>query len=173
MDGKLWKGFHRSGGTAASPSAQSYSLSSSSLPAGLSTRTRLAGFGIIILLIGSVALCGAVQAANVPDALLDAIERVESGGRANAIGDGGKSIGAYQIGKLFWRDGCEYLKVDWPYSAAKDKAKARQVVRAYLTRYGKGKTLEQLARIHNGGPNGDKKAATLAYWNRVKKELAK
>jgi hypothetical protein len=35
----------------------------------------------------------------------------------------------------------------------------------------KGASDEVLARIHNGGPKGYKKTATVKYWNKVKKEL--
>jgi hypothetical protein len=47
-----------------------------------------------------------------------------------------------------------------------------QVDEIYLTHYGKGCTTEQLARKWNGGgPAGDKKTATIPYWNKVKKHL--
>jgi len=49
---------------------------------------------------------------------------------------------------------------------------ARAVCEAYLKHYGKGCTTEQLARKWNGGgPAGDKKKATEAYWNKVRKHL--
>lgn len=32
-------------------------------------------------------------------------------------------------------------------------------------------TYEVLARMHNGGPDGWKKASTLAYWYKVKKVM--
>jgi hypothetical protein len=37
------------------------------------------------------------------------------------------------------------------------------VVRAYLLHYGKGKSLLEMARIHNGGPHGHEEEATLCY----------
>ena len=36
--------------------------------------------------------------------LMDAIEQVESGGNANAVGDGGAAIGAFQIHKIYVDD---------------------------------------------------------------------
>jgi hypothetical protein len=49
---------------------------------------------------------------------------------------------------------------------------ARAVCEAYLKHYGKGCTTEQLARKWNGGgPAGDRKSATEAYWAKVKKHL--
>jgi hypothetical protein len=101
--------------------------------------------------------------------LLDAIKQVESGGDCDAIGDGGKAIGPYQIHRSYWSDACAYdpTLASRPYYACFEEAYARRVVVAYLTRYGKGKNAEQLARIHNGGPSGHRKAATKSYWNKI------
>lgn len=125
--------------------------------------------------IGTVATLNSPSPQTVPSLskLIDAIGVVESNNNDKAVGDNGKSIGRYQIQKAYWIDGTEYLKVDWPYKDAHDPCKARKVVEAYLMRYGKGKTIEQLARIHNGGPNGWKKECTKKYWERVKKVLEK
>jgi hypothetical protein len=107
------------------------------------------------------------------DQLLDAIKQVESGGRCNVVGDNGKAIGPYQIHRSYWLDACAYDPSlgSRPYSACFEEAYARKVVVAYLTRYGKGKNAEQLARIHNGGPQGHKKSATKKYWSKVQKEM--
>jgi len=47
---------------------------------------------------------------------------------------------------------------------------------AYLHRYGKkalaDKNYAKLSRIHNGGPRGHTKRATLKYWRKVEKALA-
>jgi len=56
---------------------------------------------------------------------------------------------------------------------------ARKIVRAYMARYatekrlGREPTYSDVARTHNGGPAGWRKPATLPYWLKVKKELAK
>ena len=34
-------------------------------------------------------------------------------------------------------------------------------------------TYEDIARIHNGGPNGYRNSTTLSYWEKVKTELAR
>ena len=50
-------------------------------------------------------------------------------------------------------------------------------LQAYMKRYatearlGHAPTDEDMARIHNGGPNGYKNPATVAYWQRVQKYL--
>ena len=40
-------------------------------------------------------------------------------------------------------------------------------------RLGRPVTIEDIARIHNGGPNGYKKQATDVYWLKVKAQLKK
>jgi len=95
--------------------------------------------------------------------LLDAISRVESRRDPNAVGDHGRAIGVYQIHRRYWEDGTRILGVDWKYSEASDPQKARQVVRAYLSYYGRGKSLLDKARIHNGGPRGHRLKATQKY----------
>jgi soluble lytic murein transglycosylase-like protein len=99
--------------------------------------------------------------------LLDAIARVESRRDPNALGDHGRAAGIYQIHRAYWQDGTRILGVDWPYRDARDPQKARQVVRAYLSHYGRGKSLMDLARIHNGGPRGDEKQATRNYARKI------
>ena len=108
-------------------------------------------------------------------ALLDAIKAVESGGDSSAVGDNGKSLGAYQIGKAYWSDATKHGKVKWDYKAGvKDDAKCKQVIRWYWKRYApKNATKETKARIHNGGPKGHKKKATEKYWAKVKKAMEK
>jgi hypothetical protein len=108
---------------------------------------------------------------------------VESGGRADAIGDGGRSIGPLQIQRAYWAD----ARMDTGrYDDCRDAGYARQVVLAYWDRYApsalraagsktrgardEGRVMdaaEVLARTHNGGPRGAQKAATAAYWNKV------
>ena len=117
--------------------------------------------------------------AQVPESdmvrLLAAIKQVESGGDANAIGDQGKALGAFQIWKSYWQDGVAYVpSIGGCYQDCKDPKYSEFVVRAYLARYapkGKTVTLEMLARIHNGGPRGYLKPATLKYWVKIQKAL--
>lgn len=108
--------------------------------------------------------------------LLPILAHVESGHNPHAIGDGGDAIGIYQIHREYWRDGCHIMGVNWPYSEARNPAKAARVVSAYLGHYGalyerqtgRRATLEVLCRIHNGGPDGWKKRATLTYWGKCR-----
>jgi hypothetical protein len=104
---------------------------------------------------------------------LDAICAVESSsGRNTRDGDDGKAIGPYQIHWTYWQDGTRFLRVNWPYEDARDPAKARKVVRAYVTGYQRAKsypaTPETWARLHNGGPRGPEKAPTVVYCRKVR-----
>lgn len=115
--------------------------------------------------------------------LLPIILAIESGGNFNAVGDGGKALGAYQIHAAYWSDGCGFLGVHWDYKTATDPERSKAVVRAYLTHYGKlyeretGKkaTAEVLAAIHCSGPKGGQKLKTnknvQKYVQKIKDEL--
>ncbi len=105
------------------------------------------------------------------DKLLDAIATVESRNDPTAVGDGGRAAGVYQIHRSYWADATRILGVAWDYREAQDPHKARQVVRAYLCHYGSGRTLLDMARIHNGGPRGYRKAATVAYARKIRQVL--
>jgi hypothetical protein len=99
--------------------------------------------------------------------LLDAIARIESHCDPGAVGDGGRALGVYQIHRAYWEDGTQLLGVNWPHRDAADPQKARRVVKAYLLHYGQGKSLFDMARIHNGGPHGHEKEATLCYARKI------
>jgi len=107
------------------------------------------------------------------DDLLRAIRIVESNDNPAAVGDGGKAIGCYQIWRVYWTDS----GIPGTYQDCFNRAYSERVVLAYWERYatrkrlGREPTLEDLARIHNGGPNGFKKEATLEYWEKIQQVL--
>jgi len=103
--------------------------------------------------------------------LISALIIVESSGNDLAVGDGGKAIGPLQIHKAVILDVNRITGSSYRHQDMTNRAQARAVCQAYLEHYGRGKTTEQQARIWNGGPSGDRKAATLAYWRRVQKNL--
>ncbi len=107
------------------------------------------------------------------DDLLDAIEWVESKGDPWAVGDDGAAVGAYQIHKIYVDDVNRWqgLLVKFLYSDRYDKKSSRAMVRSYLKHY--GGTFEEMARKHNGGPNGHNKPSTEAYWLKVKARMEK
>ena len=103
--------------------------------------------------------------------LFHALHMVETGGRLGPIkGDGGRALGPLQIHKVYWQD----ANVSGKYEDCADLEYSKKVVRAYMARYavqrrlGRVATAEDIARIHNGGPNGYKRKATLGYWRKVK-----
>jgi hypothetical protein len=98
--------------------------------------------------------------------LLDAIRQVESGGNCNAVGDGGRSIGPYQIQRAYWQDS----GVTGQYSRCREVGYSERVMLAYWKRYCPGGNYEALARTHNGGPS---RRGTDGYWRQVKAQLRK
>jgi hypothetical protein len=108
--------------------------------------------------------------------LLAAIRQVESAGNDNAVGDGGKAIGPYQIHRVYWKDGggdpARYRIDAW------HAERCVPVILAYWRRYCPAALAagdaETMARVHNGGPGwntGRRRAATAAYWRKVKRQL--
>ena len=105
-----------------------------------------------------------------------AIAHVETGHlpegeRDIAIGDGGRSLGRYQISEAYWNDALDYYGFEpdeLPYREYVIYASVcREMIRGYMKRY-KAKSLKQAAKMHNGGPRGHKKKATRIYWKKVK-----
>lgn len=104
--------------------------------------------------------------------ILPAIESVESGGKADAIGDGGKAVGILQIHTVMVDDCNRIVGYNrWSYSDRTSISASEAMFRTYSEHYSKSASLEVIARRWNGGPKGDTKPATLSYWRRVQKHL--
>ena len=142
---------------------------------------RILTSGLAILtsctLMGTTSICS-MNADSTHDRLLAAICTVESNCNDDAVGDGGDSIGAYQIQYAYWKDATDFDKsIGGSYQDCKDSEYSRKIVLAYWSRYatitrvGEEVTDEDRARIHNGGPNGYKKNSTEKYWTKVKAVL--
>jgi len=101
-------------------------------------------------------------------AFVRAVHQVESGGRVGAIiGDQNRALGPLQIHRAYWVD----ARQSGSYESVTNLAVATATMHAYLTRYAPA-ALErenwiECARVHNGGPRGGSKTATLAYSRRV------
>ena len=141
------------------------------------TMNKLLRYTLTVL---AILLCSQVVRAD-PKGLrefLDAIRYAETGGMKDngigAKGDNGQSYGPYQIQKAYWQD--SKLKGTWEQCLT-DKDYSEKVMIAYWKRYCpkafEAGDWEVLARIHNGGPKGHNKKATLGYWSKVQKEMAK
>ncbi len=113
--------------------------------------------------------------------LIPALIQVESSGNNWDVGDKSRVWKAY--GCLQVRE-CVCIDVNrrWhTHFRATDCYGNRQlsilICRRYLELYGtvrhlgRSPTLEDLARIWNGGPDGFKRSATLTYWYKVKRVL--
>jgi hypothetical protein len=105
--------------------------------------------------------------------LITALIAVESSGNDQAIGDQGRALGALQIHRGVVLDVNRFTGSRHRWEDMTNRALARKVCQAYLERYARGATAEQAARRWNGGPRGDQKPATLDYWRKVEKQLAK
>ena len=103
--------------------------------------------------------------------LISALIIVESSGNDQAIGDNGRAIGPLQIHRAVVLDVNRITGSHYRHQDMTNRVQARAVCEAYLKHYGRGATTEQLARRWNGGPAGDRKSATEAYWAKVKKHL--
>ncbi len=120
-------------------------------------------------LLALVALASASHAAP-PESFWRALHQVETSGRHGAIlGDNGKSLGPLQISRAYHADS----RVAGSYEQVTDLAYARRVATAYLKRYAPQAwaqgDVETLARVHNGGPAGARKQATLPYADKVRR----
>ena len=105
--------------------------------------------------------------------LLDAIEYVESGGDANAKGDGGRAVGAYQIWKIYVDDANRILALQgknrrYTYDDRQNKAKSREMVAIVIQHY--GNDIETMARAHKCPPKRYDEF-TKAYWGKIKARL--
>lgn len=101
-----------------------------------------------------------------------AVRHVESRGRCDVVGDGGRAIGPYQIHHAYWKDS----GVPGRWEQCRDRAYAERVMKAYWRRYCpkalKANDWQTLARVHNGGPAGHKRKQTEVYWKKVRVALA-
>ena len=69
---------------------------------------KLPAICLIVLVPAWFAVASAQAAAMDPndiERLLNAIARIESHYDPNAVGDGGRALGAYQIHRVYWEDG--------------------------------------------------------------------
>ena len=122
-------------------------------------------------LLALIALSGSAYGAP-PEAFWRALHHVESSGRHGRIlGDyvngQPQALGPLQIHRSYHQD----ARVPGKYEQVASLAYARRVATAYFKRYApeaweRGDVIT-LARIHQGGPRGHQKAATLAYSRKV------
>ncbi len=122
-------------------------------------------------ILALLALASASHAAP-PESFWRALHQVETSGRHGAIlGDNGRSLGPLQISRAYHADS----RVAGSYEQVTDLAYSRRVATAYLKRYAPQAwaqgDVETLARVHNGGPAGARKQATLPYADKVRRAM--
>lgn len=106
-------------------------------------------------------------------ALIAALIVVESQGDDIAVGDDGRAFGCLQIHAEYVEDVNRIAGASYVHEDAFDRDKAIKMVTIYLTHYcrkerlGRVATFEDLARCHNGGPNGYRRESTIKYWRQV------
>jgi soluble lytic murein transglycosylase-like protein len=116
-------------------------------------------------------LCLAVSALPARAGLWEAVCRVESGGNPRAVGDGGKAAGIAQIWAITVKDINRFAGTKYTLNDRFDPVKSKQMFNLYVEHYGKGRSLQYKARLWNGGPGGNNKTATIAYWKKIQKHL--
>lgn len=113
--------------------------------------------------------------ADLPTGFIEALHRVETGGRSGAIrGDGGAALGPLQIHRAYWHDAIQYDRsIGGRYEDVVNLRYAARIVDAYMRRYAwaayRSGDAATMARVHNGGPAGARKKSTLAYLAKFKK----
>lgn len=108
--------------------------------------------------------------------LIVALFLVESGGRLHPPDGRDGEVGPLQVRACVIAD---LNRWGYPYTLddARDLEKSKQICTIYLAHYatrarlGREPTLQDMARIWNGGPDGWRKRSTLPYWHKVKARL--
>ena len=129
------------------------------------------------------AILGAINiyAAEVPDSLIQALIQIESNGNDLAVGDvnlANPAFGCLQIRQPCVTDVNRKLATNYrAEECLGNRGLSIRICREYLNLYATEKrvghkpTLEDYARIWNGGPNGFRKTSTEDYWRKVKRFL--
>ena len=136
----------------------------------------LVWIGVLLAILAAL-VSSANAAPYCPDRLIPALSKVESNGNPRAVGDSGKALGELQIWSVVVQDVNRVHGTRYTHRDAFDPAKARDICRRYLAIYctpkrlGRQPTMEDAARIWNGGPNGHRKSATEKYWHKVAQVL--
>jgi hypothetical protein len=111
--------------------------------------------------------------------LIAALITVESNGRDNAVGDGGRAIGALQIHKSVVVDVNRIAGTHYTHQQMTNRVAARKVCEIYLRHYvtekriGRKPTVADFAKVWNSGPDGFKKTCSDRYALKVQLQTAK
>lgn len=147
------------------------------------------GFLVGVIVAGSIAIMLGAGKADPYARVLPAIEAWESKDLTDFYGDWVddnndkieqpeecRAWGAMQI-RMIMVEECNRIaklkKLEQRYTSADrlDRAKSHEMFRLYSDYWSKGESEEVIARRWNGGPKGEKKAATAAYWDNVQAKM--
>ena len=107
--------------------------------------------------------------------LILALIAIESGGNNQAIGDHQLAVGCLQIRREVIEDVNRIYSTRYSRFDCFDRLASINICRLYLYHYGSKlpapASVEDLARIWNGGPTGWKKPSTKPYWAKVQQIL--
>ncbi len=111
--------------------------------------------------------------------LIAALMRVESGGSTSLATPGPRGeVGCLQIRPVVIRDLNRIAgRQRFTMADRLDRSRSVEIFNAYVYHYataeriGREPTLEDMARIWNGGPRGYRKPETAAYWQKVRAEM--
>jgi hypothetical protein len=142
------------------------------------------------LILASIAMVATAHSAAVDmRKLIDSLVRVESNGKATAIGDNGKAYGILQIHSVTVQEANRLAQTRYTHKDMFSPTAARDVAKIVLGHYakhiqkttGRPATAKELAFIWNGGGNAWKRAAKPVndskqrnlnnYWNKVSRVL--
>jgi hypothetical protein len=104
---------------------------------------------------------------------------VESGGNDRAVSPDGHCWGALQETAVFVKDVNRIAGTRYVHADAFDRRKAIEMMAIYQRYYatrarlGRAPTMEDMARIQAGGPDGWRDPHTRAYWRKVAREAAR
>lgn len=136
---------------------------------------------LVLALLVVTTICAFGSKERSIDQLIEALIEVESHGNDYAIGDKhlkDKAYGCLQIRRSCLEDVNQLLGTKHrPEDMLGKRALSVKMCRTYLSRYatrkalGREPTIEDMARIWNGGPAGWRKKSTLPYWHKVQKVL--
>lgn len=119
---------------------------------------------------------------NISYYLLLAIATVESGNDPTKVNHAEDAYGLFQVRQPVLDDvnaDNQLRSLGFTLKDCLEPRLAQMVFRLYISywaspsRLGRIATDEDIARIWNGGPSGHKRAATIPYWYKVRKELEK
>ena len=110
------------------------------------------------------------------DGLIEALIAVESRGNPAAIGDNGLAVGVLQIHPIMVRDVNRILALRndprrFDLHDRRDRAGSIEMFLVWREHYCSGASEEVIARRWNGGPKGDRRPSTAAYWIKVQRKL--